>query len=160
SGDNFTFANSVVDNRFESTPGGTRAGGAGALYFGELDPVNHQITRLTVTGSKFFDGSITVTEGVGASADGLSFQPAADRVISNNTFVGSSNYRFGGVLLTGKMQPEINWRTKPIGAVTLTGNRFSGFDDSVLVRGEQQGIDLKQVMRDNTFDRSVLVTDA
>src|SRR5581483_4458540 len=31
---------------------------------------------------------------------------------------------------------------------------------SVLVRGEQQGVDLRQVMRDNTFDRSVLVTDA
>jgi filamentous hemagglutinin family protein len=152
-GDNFTFRNSVVDNR-------TADGGAGALYFGELLIASgKEIERLTVTGSKFLDGSVTLTNGVGVDSIGGSYQPAADRVISNNTFVGSADYTFGGVLLTGQMG-EINWRTMPIGAATLTGNRFSGFDDSVLVRGDQQGVDLSQVMHDNTFDRSVLVTDA
>jgi filamentous hemagglutinin family protein len=152
-GDNFTFRNSVVDNR--GVPGG-----AGALYFGELisGPAG-EIARLTVTGSKFYDGSVSVSNGVGLAADGVTYEPATQRVISNNTFVGSSNYRFGGLLLTGKMN-EIPWRPLPIGAVTATGNRFSGFDDSVLMRGEQQGVDLRQVMRDNSFDRSVLVTDA
>jgi filamentous hemagglutinin family protein len=157
-GDNFTFRNSVVDNR--PSPGGTtKTGGAGALYFGELDPVGHPMTRLTVTGSKFYDGSVTITNGVGVALDGVTYAPASQRVISGNRFIGSSNYRFAGVSLTGKMD-EIGWRPMRIGAATITGNSFSGFDDSVLVRGEQQGVDLRQVMRDNSFDRSVLVTDA
>ena len=149
-GDNFTFRNSVVDNRSVS-------GGAGALYFGELDPTGHPMNRLNVTGSIFYDGSVTLTNGVGAN--GTTYDPASDRVISNNTFVGSSNYTFGGVLLNGQMA-EIPWRTMPIGAATITGNRFSGFTDSVLVRGDQQGVDLRQVMSNNSFDRSVLVTDS
>jgi filamentous hemagglutinin family protein len=157
-GDNFTFRNSVVDNR--PSPGGTtKAGGAGALYFGELDPVGHPMTKLTVTGSKFYDGSVTITNGVGVALDGVTYAPASQRVISGNRFIGSGNFSFAGVSLTGKMG-EIDWRRMGIGAVTITGNSFSGFDDSVLVRGEQQGVDLRQVMRDNSFDRSVLVTDA
>jgi filamentous hemagglutinin family protein len=151
-GDNFTFRNSVVDNR-------TASGGAGALYFGELIAgAAGEITRLTVTGSKFLDGSVSIQNGVGVASDGVN-QPASDRVISNNTFVGSGNYRFGGLLLTGKMD-EIPWRPLPIAAATVTGNSFSSFDDSVLVRGEQQGVDLKQIMLANSFDRAVLVTDS
>jgi hypothetical protein len=150
-GDNFTFRNSVVDNR-------TADGGAGALYFGELD-VNHQVERLTVTGSIFYDGSVSLANGVGVAADGRTYQAAADRVLANNAFIGSSNYTFGGLLLSGKMD-EVPWRPLPIGAAIVTGNSFSGFDESVLVRGEQQGVDLRAVMRDNLFDHAVLVTDA
>jgi len=150
-GDNFTFRNSVVDNR-------TADGGAGALYFGELD-ANHQIERLTVSGSIFYDGSVSLANGVGVAADGHTYQAAADRVLANNAFIGSSNYTFGGLLLSGKMD-EVPWRPLPIGAAIVTGNSFSGFDESVLVRGEQQGVDLRAVMRDNLFDHAVLVTDA
>ena len=150
-GDNFTFRNSVVDNR-------TADGGAGALYFGELDS-NHQIGRLTVTGSIFYDGSVSLANGVGVAADGHTYQPTADRMVTNNAFIGSDNYTFGGLLLSGKMD-EVPWRPLPIGAAIVTGNSFSGFDESVLVRGEQQGVDLRAVMRDNTFDHAVLVTDA
>ncbi len=156
--DNFTFRNSVVDNRYQPGPDGTPAGGAGALYFGENDPAGHQIARLTVTGSKFYDGSVTLTNGVGVAVDDVTYQPAADRVISNNTFIGSSNYSFGGLLMNGKMS-EIPWRLHPIGGASVSGNRFSGFDESVLVRGDQAGIDLAQVMRDDSFDHAVLVTD-
>ena len=151
-GDNFTFRNSVVDNR-------SAAGGAGALYFGELlIDAGREVERLAVTGSKFLDGSVTLTNGVGVDAASGAYQPAADRVVSNNTFIGSANYRFGGLLLTGRMD-EIPWRPMPIGAATITGNRFSGFDDPVMMRGGQQGVDLAQVMVANSFDRSVLVTD-
>ena len=150
-GDNFTFRNSVIDNR-------TADGGAGALYFGEL-LTNHQISRLTVTGSTFYDGSVSLQNGVGVAADGVTFQPAADRVVTNNAFIGSSNYTFGGLLFTGKMD-EVPWRPLPIGAAVATGNSFSGFDESVLVRGQQQGVDLRSIMSSNTFDHAVLVTDA
>jgi filamentous hemagglutinin family protein len=152
-GDNFSFVNSVVDNR-------SAAGGAGALYFGELlSGAQGQIRALNVSGSIFYDGSVSLQNGVGVAADGVTFEAAASRTITGNTFVGSSNYRFGGLLLTGKMD-EVPWRPLPIGAALATGNSFSGFDESVLVRGEQQGVDLKQIMATNSFDRAVLVTDA
>jgi len=150
-GDNFTFRNSVVDNR-------TATGGAGALYFGELID-GRDIARLTVQGSTFLDGSVSVQNGVGVALDDVSYQPAADRQITGNSFIGSVNYRFGGLLLTGQMA-EVPWRPHPIGAVVATGNSFGGFDESVMVRGEQQGVDLGQVMQTNVFDRAVLVTGA
>jgi hypothetical protein len=150
-GDNFKLTSCEFKNQFDSS---------GAIYFYDATPgIKSDINKskqkcFTITANKINGWGVAITDGTGCG------WPAANRIISNNIFDGSSQdpmyYSIGFRSVNGS-----GWCNSPVGGATITNNTFKQmgsrgyvyFDGTVSVDGSS----FKDIIKNNTFTNGAVL---
>ncbi len=139
-GDNFTLRDSKISEI------------SGAVYISDFT-TSQIVNKFTITNNVFDNAStISIASGAGTATS----SPAGDRVITNNTFKGTTN-DYARISFSGAGgQP---WYVYPVGGAVITGNTFESDNKwHIRARGEytEAQFDWKSIWENNSFTRAVL----